>query len=466
METGVFPFLDWLAATERELLLFAGVFLLIGVIDELAIDCMWLWMKLTGRIQTRKVSRLAAENASLLGPAAVLIPVWQEDGVIGHTIRHARAVWPQTDLTLFIGCYRNDSRTIKAAMQAADGDGRVKVVIHDVSGPTTKADCLNRLMQMLVVEEDLCGSPYRMVMLHDAEDMVDPAALCLCDRALEDADFIQLPVLPQPQSDSPWVGGHYCEEFAESHGKALPVRAALGVGVPAAGVGCAFSREMLKRMARQSGQNSIFSTESLTEDYELGLRVRQMGGRSLFFRARGEDGQLVATRAYFPDRLESAIRQKSRWLQGIALQGWDRIGWTAQPLEVWMRLRDRRGPFAALVLATSYVLLLLIGVMSVLRWLGVLPPFPDDAFLDFLIIANMLGLGWRILMRFAFTAREYGWAEGAWAILRIPTANWIAIIAGKRAVVAYIKAMKGVAPKWDKTYHHAHPADICSKKDE
>ena len=283
---------------------------------------------------------------------------------------------------------------------------------------------------------------------------------------MEDADFIQLPVLPQPQADSPWVGGHYCEEFAESHGKALPVRSALGVGVPAAGVGCAFSRGLLARMARQSDQNSVFSIDSLTEDYEVGLRVRQMGARSLFFRARGEDGQLIATRAYFPDRLESAIRQKSRWLQGIALQGWDRLGWTAQPLEMWMRLRDRRGPFAALVLATSYILLLLIGVMSALRWLGLMPPFPDDAFLDFLIIANMLGLGWRILMRFAFTAREYGCAEGARAILRIPVANWIAIIAGKRAVVAYIKAMKGDAPKWDKTYHHAHPADICSKKDE
>ena len=177
METGVLPLFDWLASAERELLLFAGVFLLLGVVDELAIDCMWLWMKLTGRIRTRKVSRLAAESASLLGPAAVLIPVWREDGVIGHTIRHACKVWPQNALTLFIGCYRNDSRTIKAVMQAAEGDMRVKVVIHDVDGPTTKADCLNRLMQVLIVEERLRGTPYRMIMLHDAEDMVDPAAL-------------------------------------------------------------------------------------------------------------------------------------------------------------------------------------------------------------------------------------------------------------------------------------------------
>ncbi|MXP25758.1 glycosyl transferase family protein [Altererythrobacter indicus] len=466
METGVFPLLGWLAMAERELLLFAGVFLLIGVVDELAIDCMWLWMKLTGRIRTRKVSRLAAESASLLGPAAVLIPAWQEDGVIGHTIRHARAVWPQNALTLFIGCYRNDPRTIKAALHAAQGDGRVKVVIHDVDGPTTKADCLNRLMKMLVAEELLRGTPYRMVMLHDAEDMVDPAALALCDRALEDADFIQLPVLPQPQADSRWVGGHYCEEFAESHGKALPVRAALGVGVPAAGVGCAFSRKLLKRMAHQNRHGAVFSTDSLTEDYELGLRVHQMAARSLFFRARGEDGRLIATRAYFPDRLENAIRQKSRWLQGIALQGWDRLGWSAHPLEIWMRLRDRRGPFAAIVLATSYALLLLIGVMSVMRWLGVLPPFPEDWFLHFLILANIFGLGWRIVMRFAFTAREYGWLEGFRAIARIPVANIIAIIAGKQALLAYIKSMSGVAPKWDKTYHHAHPADICSKNDE
>jgi adsorption protein B len=77
--------------------------------------------------------------------------------------------------------------------------------------------------------------------LHDAEDMVDPAALGLLDRALDEADFVQLPVLPEPQRSSRLVGSHYCEEFAEAHGKLMVVRGALSAGLPAAGVGCAFS---------------------------------------------------------------------------------------------------------------------------------------------------------------------------------------------------------------------------------
>lgn len=109
-------------------------------------------------------------------------------------------------------------------MRGAQGDARVRLVIHDRDGPTTKADCLNRLYAAIEADEVRLGMRFRMVLLHDAEDMVDPAALGLLDRALDDADFVQLPVLPEPQPASRWIGSHYCEEFAESHGKAMVVR--------------------------------------------------------------------------------------------------------------------------------------------------------------------------------------------------------------------------------------------------
>lgn len=38
-----------LALLQHELLLFAGVFFLIGALDDLAIDAAWLWLKATGR---------------------------------------------------------------------------------------------------------------------------------------------------------------------------------------------------------------------------------------------------------------------------------------------------------------------------------------------------------------------------------------------------------------------------------
>jgi adsorption protein B len=72
--------------------------------------------------------------------------------------------------------------------------------------------------------------------------------------------------------------------------------------------------------------------------------------------------------------------------------------------------------------------------------------------------ANLASFAWRAAMRFAFTAREYGWREGLRAILRLPHANLIAIMAGRRALVAYVRSLLGGRVRWDKTPHLAHPA--------
>jgi adsorption protein B len=77
--------------------------------------------------------------------------------------------------------------------------------------------------------------------------------------------------------------------------------------------------------------------------------------------------------------------------------------------------------------------------------------------LDALLAANLASFFWRAGMRFVFTAREYGWQEGLRALGRIPVANVIAIMAGRRALAAYIAALFGAKPRWDKTFHHAYP---------
>ncbi len=134
-----------LALLQHELLLFAGVFFLIGAFDDLAIDAAWLWLKASGHARTPQRSRTALVQRPLSGPVAVLIPAWQEAAVIGQTIRHMLATWPQEGLQLYVGCYRNDPATLGAAIAAAGGDTRLRIVIHGRDGPTTKADCLNRL---------------------------------------------------------------------------------------------------------------------------------------------------------------------------------------------------------------------------------------------------------------------------------------------------------------------------------
>ncbi len=455
--------LEWLAFAEHELLLFAGVFFLVGSLDELAVDGIWAWLRLSGRRSTLAIRRGELEGQPLRGKAAVLIPAWQEAEVIGQTIAHTLRVWPQEQLRLYVGCYANDAATVEAAVDAADGDARLRVVLHDRAGPTTKADCLNRLYEALYEEERRSGQSYRMVLLHDAEDMVDPAALPVLDAAMEDADFVQIPVLPVYQPGSRWVSAHYCEEFAEAHAKALVVRDALGAALPAAGVGCAFGRSILQRLADESRRyrptsRGPFAPECLTEDYELGLRIKALKGRARFLRLRGEDGALVATRACFPGRLSFAVRQKTRWIHGIALQGWERLGWSAHPVELWMRMRDRRGPLTAIVLSAAYLLLAIAGVLLAARMAGYARPWQAGPLLQFLILANLTGFVWRASLRCLFTAREYGWAEGFRAVLRIPLANIIAIMAGRRALFAYLRTLGGAPPAWDKTAHMAHPA--------
>lgn len=454
-----FTVLEWLALGERELLLFAGCFFLLGTLDEFAIDVAWLWLKLTGRVRTSIVSRDELEDEPLMASAAVFIPTWQEEAVIGHTVRHALSAWPQEDVRLYVGCYANDPATVTALAMAKCNDRRLRVVILDRPGPTTKADCLNGLYKAMQLDELRSGSDFGFVILHDAEDMVDPAALGVFDLAMEHADFIQLPVLPEPQPKSRWIGSHYCEEFAEAHGKAMVVRDALAAGLPSAGVGCAFERSMLTKLARaHPGNGGPFSSECLTEDYELGLRIKALGGESVFLRARDEDGRLIATRAYFPAELGSAVRQKTRWVHGIAFQGWDRLGWSTRPVELWMRMRDRRGPLTAIVLAAAYLLLVVAAILGVADLAGYPPPWKPDPLLEVLLAVNFASFLLRAAMRFAFTAREYGVAEGFRAVLRIPVANVIAIMAGRRALFAYIRALGGTAPQWDKTDHAAHPA--------
>lgn len=238
----------------------------------------------------------------------------------------------------------------------------------------------------------------------------------------------------------------------------MVVREALSASLPAAGVGCGFSRRILAALAEGTRGTGPFDADSLTEDYELGLRVRMLGGGSRFLRLRGEDGRLVATRACFPARVDHAVKQKARWIHGIALQGWDRLGWSGGAGEYWMLLRDRRGPMTALVLFAGYMLLVLGAVMLAVRESGLAQPWRDAPLLHVLLALNLAAFFWRAGMRFAFTAHEYGWKEGARALARIPVANVIAIMAGRRALAAYVAVLFGAKPRWDKTFHHAHPA--------
>ena len=150
--SGIASVLDALVRIEHELLLFAAFWFIVGALDELAIDACWLRLRMKGLTREARLPRDYG-NAELSAPAAVFIPAWHEASVIGSTVSHALSAWPQRDMQLYIGCYRNDPDTVAAVIGAATGDPRVRIVLHDRDGPTTKADCLNRLYEALTEDE-------------------------------------------------------------------------------------------------------------------------------------------------------------------------------------------------------------------------------------------------------------------------------------------------------------------------
>lgn len=439
-------------ALHGEFLLFAAFWMAAGAVDEFMVDLAWLVLLLTGRARSGRLPRYFA-GRPLSGIFAVFVPAWHEAAVIGVTIRHALAAWPQPELRLYVGCYANDPATAAAVRAAAGSDPRVRLVIHRSTGPTTKGDCLNRLHRALSRDERSGGWRARMVIFHDAEDMVHPAEPAVFDAALDQVDFVQLPVRAEPVAASRWIAGHYLDEFAEAHAKTMVVRDALGAAIPAAGVGFAVRREVLGDGA------DPFAADCLTEDYLFGLDLHRNGWTGRFLRLRDSSGALVATRSCFPHDLGAAIRQKARWIEGIACQGWDRIGWFGGLANRWMLLRDRRSPLIALVLASAYLALASGAPLVASEHAHWVAGRRQASFMPLLVDLCLLAVAVRTLLRAVFTGREYGPGEALWAVLRIPVANLIAIAATRQALWNYLRTLSSGRMVWDKTEHSHHPAE-------
>ena len=436
-------------------MLFAAFGFVIGGIDDVIIDCIWIARSVCRRMTVYRHND-RAHVETLIQPKApgriiVFVAAWDESAVIGRMIDHAVRTFDHPDYRIYVGCYPNDPATLQAVK--AVKSPHVRAVVGDVPGPTTKADCLNMLWRALRSDEQVEGFRAKAVALHDAEDIVHSAELRLFDALIERFALIQLPVLPLPDPQSRWISGHYNDEFAEAHGKTLVVREAIGAAIPAAGVGCAFSRDLLAQLAEARG-GEPFDRDSLTEDYEIGLRLAECDLRAAFVRLpSGRRATMVGVRAHFPATLEAAVRQKSRWITGIALAGWDRLGWQGGWAESWMRLHDRRALLGAVVLLAGYAALVMTtGLWAAHLIIGTARPVTTPV-LDILLSVSASILVWRLGMRCAFVTYAYGWREGLRAVPRAVIGNVIAIMAARRAVGLYIRMRTDGVVRWDKTAH-------------
>lgn len=452
-----------LAIIHHEILLFAVVGLALGGIDDFIVDAVFLcrrgWRNLTVYSRYARMTTATLPASPNPGRIAIFIPAWREADVIGPMLRNALAQWKIGQYLIFIGVYPNDDATLNVVAQIAENEPRLTLCVNEKPGPTTKADCLNLLWRAMLKEEDRTGCRFKAITLHDAEDVVHADEIRLFDLMIDRFPLVQLPVLPLPGQGGWWsraIANHYCDEFAESHGKSLTVREAMGASMPSAGVACAFARDTLEKLF-DPASGGPFDPISLTEDYEVGLRIADMGGRGVFVRMRDNDGQLVATREYFPDSLHAAVRQKARWIIGISLAGWDRMGWGDGPTEWWMRIRDRRAALAAFILFAAYIALLLWCILQVGAWFGLGRAYRPSPTVELLLWINFTFLSWRVVMRVVFVSREYGWRYGLGAIPRTFLANLISLFAARRAVSRYLDSLFGKSLVWEKTQHRFPP---------
>ena len=449
----ILPFLDFM---QKEMLLFASLCFLIGAVDDLLFDGLWIVHRLKRKLAVDSPDTTAALASMGIPPSAcrmaIFVPAWKEAPVIGAMLRRCLRQWTGSDYRIYVGCYPNDAETVAAVAAASTGSAKVRLVVCRRNGPTTKADCLNHLWDALCRDEIEEKANYAAIILHDAEDIVHPEALRLFEHLIGRAVLVQLPVIPRRAKKSRWIAGHYGDEFAELHGKQMVMREALGASIPSAGVGCAFSRDALHKLSVHT-QGKPFDASSVTEDYELGLNLTGGEARGIFARLRDRHGQLVATQEFFPEKLEDAIRQKSRWMAGISLSGWDRLGWGNGWRENWMRLRDRKASFAAIVLAIAYLAVILMGILLLADLIGLYRFRPISPFLAILLFFNGGFLMWRLWMKFYFVFALYGLREAFLSIPRTIVANMINIMAVWRALSQYVDQLAGQPAHWEKTDH-------------
>lgn len=169
----------------REASLLAAVGFLILGISDLGVDAIWLIHAARRRFARSGEARTAdrVPPAARPGAMAIFVPAWDEAAVIGNMLRHAITAFGTADYRLYVGCYPNDSATI-AAVRRMD-DPRIRLVVGPVAGPTSKADCLNRLWDRMIEDEAADGRRFKAVVLHDAEDIVHSAELSLFDSLID-----------------------------------------------------------------------------------------------------------------------------------------------------------------------------------------------------------------------------------------------------------------------------------------
>jgi bacteriophage N4 adsorption protein B len=464
----VYPFICTLA-------IISGIVFVISGVADLLFDIFFMahsfrrllfgqkWKKITlERLEAREQQRIA-----------IFIAAWQESDVIGQTLMHACETIQYRNYDIFVGTYINDPETQTEVDKVAYVNDHVHKVVTSEEGPTNKASNLNHVFRSLEEYENQTGRYYDIMVIHDAEDIIHPYSLLVYNYLIPRMDMIQIPVFPMALPLHKITHWTYADEFAENHTRNMLVRELVGGFVPSAGVGTAFTKRAFKVLSYQNPEGGL-STDTLTEDYQFGLRMNLSGFKAGFVninikREKSQEHQKsyfsewVATRAVFPTSLKLSVRQKTRWNIGIIFQGWQNLGWKGSMQIKWNLFQDRKALIATPISFLSYIVFLYFLIYLLISRISTISMpvlISYGTILYYLVLGSTIFMLWRSINRAYAVNKIYGFLPAITSIPRVIWGNLINFLAVTRGVNQYvINRFRKKEVAWEKTSHE-FPSEI------
>jgi adsorption protein B len=239
-----------------------------------------------------------------------------------------------------------------------------------------------------------------------------------------------------------------------------------GLIIPSAGTGFAISRSALYKIEDSRSDHLILNQNSLTEDYELSLYMQKMGIDVHYFLQGIErilsNGKIVkeyiATREFFPNTLHEAVKQKTRWIYGIAFQSTKYIKLKDyNGSQNYSIIHDWKAKYANIIIAPCYFIVFYV-ITSYFISLPTLIPYKSLGWYLSLILTIMAFE--RQIMRAIALKNVYGWRSAILSNFLLPIlpirftwGNIINFLSTLSAWRIHLFGSPKTKSKWAKTEH-------------
>lgn len=255
----------------------------------------------TGMIVGEKREDILLLSEPDLPFVTIIIPVYDEAGVIGETIeRFMNVDYPKDRYELLIATYESDLSTRTVIEDYMKKYRNIRVAINREKPPTTKAQNVNNAYSYLTDRTEIVG-------LHDAEDRVSKNILKNITATIAKEKCIQSKVVVELDENSTLTEKASSINFARCYNLIVPGKNHMGYLIFSAGVGTYIKRDILDKIITSDGY--LLDEKNLVEDFELSLRLARHG-----YKIRYDPRSEVQEK--FPKRFDFAVKQRTRWALG------------------------------------------------------------------------------------------------------------------------------------------------------